>query len=240
MPQTLDKQTRDVAARDPSHADLSRASLAHRLMAGLFERYYGRSVSDLATALDTTRDTVRAWLAGPRNRPREELVQRAQRLWILCRSASRYILGGRKIGEWTLSPHIGLGGLSPSEALLDSGQEALDQLLNEMVLYAPARPDLSTEATEEELLSMMATSLGPETMARVDQIMSAPALEVTDEDLADLSAFDDETPLPAQLRGRRTRDRQRRRQNDRVARARSTRAGRSKSGRRARSNKQAG
>lgn len=183
--------TKNPAAQLDSGADTERGAQAHRYASELFERYYDRSVTALATALGTTRDTARSWLGAAPGKPREALLDRAVRLWILCRTGSRYIFGGDKVGQWTLAPHLGLQGKSPAETLLEDGERGLERLLNEMVSYAPARPDLPLESDEEELRTSLRESLGPETAARLDAILEAPELEVTDEDLAELAAFDD-------------------------------------------------
>lgn len=168
----------------------ARGVRAHRLALDLASFYRG-SISDLARAWGTTRDTARAWLEEPPTKPREDLLERAQRLSLLCRAVSRYMSGRGAAGRWTLAPHLALHGRSPAEALLEDGDEALTQLLMEMVAVAPARPDLPLADDEEVLWQRIAESLDPEDLERIEGILQGPELEVGEEDLADLAAFDE-------------------------------------------------
>jgi len=184
-----------MATTDRTHTpareegDKLRGERAHALALSLAQ-YYASNVSDLATALGTTRDTVRAWLTDPPAKPREELLARAERLWVLARAAQRYIPDERTVGRWTLAPNLGLGGSSPAAVLVASGDDGLDRVLADMVSYAPARPDLPIEAEDELIWQGVQALLQRETLVEVEKVLSQPALDVTDADLAELDAFD--------------------------------------------------
>ena len=165
-----------------------RGERAHALALAL-ERYYG-SVTELSAALDTTRDTVRTWLNSPPTRPREDLLLRAERLWLLGRAAQRYMVGVRNVGAWTLAPHIGLNGECPARVLVAEGDNGLERLLDDMAAYAPSRADLPLEADDELIWRGVQEMLGPEALAQAEKILEAPQLDVTEEDLAGLEAFD--------------------------------------------------
>lgn len=166
----------------------ARGERAHALALAL-ERYYG-SVTALADALDTTRDTVRAWLNSPPSKPREDILLRAERLWLLGRTAQRYMVGLRDIGAWTLAPHIGLNGDSPARVLVAEGDNGLKRLLDDMATYAPSRPDLPLDADDDLIWQGVQTMLGPDALAQAEKVLDAPQLDVTDDDLAELDAFD--------------------------------------------------
>jgi hypothetical protein len=168
----------------------TRSVRAHDLACDLGS-YYEASVTGLATALGTTRDTARAWLEAPPNKPRQELLDRAERLSLLCRAASRYLLGRAAVGRWTLAPHLSLHGESPAQALLARGDEGLTWLLMEMASVAPARPDLPLAQDEEALWEKISETLGADDLARIERILQAPELDVDDRDLADLAAFEE-------------------------------------------------
>jgi hypothetical protein len=175
--------------RSSARAALSvRAERAHSLALAL-ERYYG-SVTELSAALDTTRDTVRTWLNSPPSKPREDLLLRAERLWLLGRAAQRYMVGVRNVGAWTLAPHIGLNGECPARVLVAQGDSGLERLLDDMATYAPSRPDLPLDADDELIWQGVQEMLGPEALAQVEKVLEAPQLEVTEDDLAGLDAFD--------------------------------------------------
>lgn len=165
-----------------------RGGRAHSLALAL-ERYYG-SVTELSVALDTTRDTVRTWLNSPPSKPREELLLRAERLWVLGRAAQRYMVGVRNVGVWTLAPHIGLNGECPARVLIAEGDRGLERLLDDMATYAPSRPDLPLDADDELIWQGVQEMLEPEVLAEAEKVLEAPQLEVTEDDLAGLDAFD--------------------------------------------------
>jgi hypothetical protein len=165
-----------------------RGERAHALALAL-QRYYG-SVTDLSAALSTTRDTVRTWLNSPPSKPREDILLRAERLWLLGRAAQRYMVGGRNIGAWTLAPHIGLKGESPARVLIAEGNKGLGRLLDDMATYAPSRPDLPLDAGDELVWKGVQEMLGPEALAQAEKVIDAPQLDVTEDDLAGLDAFD--------------------------------------------------
>jgi hypothetical protein len=118
------------------------------LVATLRESYYGGSVSELAAALGTSRDTARNWSTGEPRRPRRSTLVRVRLLFGLCRAAERYMASDRQVGEWTLAPHPAFGGMSPAQALADEGFAAYRRLRNELVDYVPARPDLPSRIDE--------------------------------------------------------------------------------------------
>ena len=165
-----------------------RGERAHAVALAL-ERYYG-SVTELSAALDTTRDTVRAWRNSPPSKPREDILLRAERLWLLGRAAQRYMVGVRNVGAWTLAPHIGLNGECPARVLVAEGDKGLERLLDDMAAYAPSRADLPLDADDELILQGVQEMLGPEALAQAEKLLEAPQLDVTDEDLAGLDAFD--------------------------------------------------
>jgi hypothetical protein len=165
-----------------------RGERAHALALAL-ERYYG-SATELSAALDTTRDTVRAWLNSPPSKPREDLLLRAERLWLLGRAAQRYMVGVRNVGAWTLAPHIGLNGDCPARVLVAEGDKGLKRLLDDMAAYAPSRPDLPLDADDERIWQGVQEMLGPEALAQAEKVLEAPQLGVTEDDLAGLDAFD--------------------------------------------------
>jgi hypothetical protein len=173
------------SVREPVSA---RGERAHALALAL-ERYYG-SVTTLSAALDTTRDTVRTWLNSPPSKPREDILLRAERLWLLGRAARRYMVGVRNIGAWTLAPHLGLNGESPARLLVAEGDNGLERLLDDMATYAPSRPDLPLDANDELIWQGVQEMLGPEALAQAEKVFDAPQLDVTDDDLAGFDAFD--------------------------------------------------
>jgi hypothetical protein len=160
------------------------------LVATLRETYYGGSVSDLAAALGTSRDTARNWSSAEPRRPRRSTLVRVRLLFGLCRAAERYMATSRQVGEWTLAPHPAFAGMSPAQALADEGFAAYRQLRNELVDYIPARPDLPIEFDESSLLADIAALQGEEAIAELQKIIAAPELKVNDDDLADLDDFD--------------------------------------------------
>lgn len=165
-----------------------RSDRAHRLAVSL-ARYYA-SISELATALDTTRDTIRSWLTSPPRKPRQDLLLRAERLWLLGRAAQRYMVGLRQVGAWTLAPHLGLNGTAPADVLLTAGDDGLRRLLADMTAYTPSRRDLNIEDDDQLIWEGVQAMLGPELLDHVQRVLDAPEQDVTDEDLAELNAFD--------------------------------------------------
>jgi hypothetical protein len=180
--------TVDHIRSSTSEARSVRGERAHALVLAL-ERYYV-SVTELSAALGTTRDTVRTWLNSPPSKPREDLLLRAERLWLLGRAAQRYMVGLRNVGAWTLAPHIGLNGECPARVLVAQGDKGLERLLDDMTAYAPSRADLPLEADDELIWHGVQKMLGPEVLAQAQKVLEAPQLDVTKDDLAGLDAFD--------------------------------------------------
>ena len=157
-------------------------------LAAKLSSYYP-SVVNQARALGTSRDTVRAWRDDAPDKPREDILRRAERLWILCRSAQRYMEGEQAIGTWTLSPHLGLAGKSPAAHLVEHGETGLVELLADMATYTPPRRDVPLDVGDEEIWEGVKELLGANGLTRgID--MEAAELDVTDEDLADLEPLD--------------------------------------------------
>jgi hypothetical protein len=100
------------------------------------------------------------------------------------------MVAGRNIGAWTLAPHIGLNGDSPARVLVAEGNNGLDRLLDDMARYAPSRPDLPLDADDELIWKGVQEMLGPEALAQAEKVIDAPQLDVTEDDLAGLDAFD--------------------------------------------------
>jgi hypothetical protein len=180
--------TADHTRSSTREAPSVRSERAHALALAL-ERYYG-SVTELSTALDTTRDTVRTWLNSPPGKPREDLLLRAERLWLLGRAAQRYMVGVRNVGAWTLAPQIGLNGGCPARVLVAEGDQGLERLLDDMAAYAPSRSDLPLDADDELIWQGVQEMLGSEALAQAERVLEAPQLDLTEDDLAGLDAFD--------------------------------------------------
>ena len=72
---------------------------------------YFRSASQLASALGTSRDTLRAWSTPDAPaRPRVELLDAAELLLELCQATRRYVATDLQVGEWVNAPDPRLGG----------------------------------------------------------------------------------------------------------------------------------
>jgi len=110
---------------------------------------------------------------------------------LMAQAAQRYMADVHKIGKWTLAPHLALHGDSPAQVLAREGREGLQRILDDMVSYTPSRPDLPVDADDRTLWEGIREILGPQAVVRVEQMLDAPELEVTEEDLADLDFFDE-------------------------------------------------
>jgi DNA-binding transcriptional regulator YiaG len=174
----------------------SRTGQAERVAAQL--RKYFRSATQLATALGTSRDTLRAWSTGNGPaRPRVELLEVAELLLKLCVAARRYVANDHQVGDWAVAPDPRLHGASPSEALRRYGREGLEVLLADLVVVAPPRPTGPIELPSlEALRAALAAGIGAEAAERIQRIASAEPIVLTDEELeAELHAVtQDEAP----------------------------------------------
>jgi hypothetical protein len=179
------------ALRFPVKKKVKRPRRARTVRSGQAERsvtellvFYG-SFSRLASALGTTRDTVRSWGAGTAPaRPRVELLERAELLLGLCKAARRYMAADRQVGEWTLAPSPSLRGHSPAQMLGSHGREGLQVLLAELATIAPSSPAGPVEMPSvEELRASLATGMDPEALARVERIAAADPFELSDAQL---------------------------------------------------------
>lgn len=167
----------------PSRARTVRSGQAEHAVSEL-SIFYG-SLSRLASALGTTRDTVRSWGMGSAPaRPRVELLERAELLLALCNAARRYMAADRQVGEWTLAPSPPLRGHSPAQVLARHGREGLRILLAELATVAPPRSAGPVEMPSlEQLRASLANGLGPEALERIEQIAAAEPIELSDRDL---------------------------------------------------------
>jgi hypothetical protein len=179
------------ALRFPVKKKVKRPHRARTVRGGQAERaatellvFYG-SFSRLASALGTTRDTVRSWGAGTAPaRPRVELLERAELLLGLCRAARRYMAADLQVGEWTLAPSPSLRGHSPAQMLSRHGREGLQVLLAELATIAPSSPAGPVEMPSvEELRASLATGMDPEALARIERIAAADQIELSDSQL---------------------------------------------------------
>lgn len=167
----------------PQRARTARSGQAERAVSELLV-FYG-SLSRLASALGTTRDTVRSWNAGQAPaRPRVELLERAELLLALCKAARRYMAADRQVGEWTVAPGPPLRGHSPAQVLGRHGREGLQILLAELATIAPPRPAGPIEMPSlEQLRASLAGGLGPEALERIERIAAAEPIELSDSQL---------------------------------------------------------
>jgi hypothetical protein len=175
----------------PANQKVKRPSRARTVRSGQAEHavselsiFYG-SLSLLASALGTTRDTVRSWGMGSAPaRPRVELLERAELLLALCNAARRYMAADRQVGEWTLAPSPPLRGHSPAQVLARHGREGLRILLAELATVAPPRSAGPVEMPSlEQLRASLANGLSPEALERIEQIAAAEPIELSDRDL---------------------------------------------------------
>ncbi len=100
------------------------------------------------------------------------------------------MVGLRQVGAWTLAPHLGLNGTAPADVLLTAGDDGLRRLLADMTAYTPSRRDLNIEDDDQLIWEGVQAMLGPELLDHVQRVLDAPEQDVTDEDLAELNAFD--------------------------------------------------
>ncbi len=144
-----------------------------------------RSLSQLASALGVTRDTARSWSAGTApERPRVELLERAELLLSLCGAARRYMADDRQVGAWTLAPSPSLRGHSPAQMLARHGQEGLQILLAELATVTPPRPTDPVEMPSvDELRESLAGGVGAAALKRIERITAAEPIELSDAQL---------------------------------------------------------
>lgn len=148
-------------------------------------RVFYRSMSQLASALDVTRDTARSWSAGTAPaRPRVELLERAELLLSLCVAARRYMASDHQVGEWTLAPSPALRGHSPAQLLARHGQDGLRVLLAELATVAPPRPTGPVEMPSlEQLREALAGDVGAAALKRIEKIATVEPIELSDAQL---------------------------------------------------------
>jgi hypothetical protein len=145
-------------------------------------RNYFRSATQLALALGTSRDTVRAWSAARTPaRPRVELLDAAELLLVLCRAARRYVADDLHVGDWVNAPDPRLRGASPAQALRRDGREGLEELLAGLALVAPPRPEGPVDLPSlEDLRTALVHGIGTEAARRIERIASAGPVELSD------------------------------------------------------------
>lgn len=133
------------------------------------QRFFA-SQSEMAQALDTTRDTLRVWLSdGPPARPRVELVERVLLMETLGENARPFLADDRQVGAWLLAPQPTLHGSSPAALVRQAGQDAVELLTAQIVALAPTVPSQPVSiASVTELRARMAEVLDDDTMARLD------------------------------------------------------------------------
>jgi len=138
-------------------------------------RAYFRSMALLAGALGTSRDTLRAWTAGKAPaRPRVELLEAAELLLVLCRTARRYLADDHQVGDWVTAPDPRLHGGSPAQALRRYGPPGLRVLISELAVIAPLRPSGPVDIPPlEELRAALTTGIGPAAVQRIEQMAAA-------------------------------------------------------------------
>ena len=66
----------------------------------------------------------------------------------------------------------------------------MERLLDDMAAYAPSRANLPLEADDELIWQGVQEMLGPGALAQAEKVLEAPQLDVTENDLAGLDAFD--------------------------------------------------
>jgi hypothetical protein len=171
-------------------------------------RNYFRSATQLASALGTSRDTVRAWsMARTPARPRVELLDAAELLLVLCRAVRRCVANDLHVGDWVSAPDPRLRGVSPAQALRRDGREGLAELLVGLALVAPPRPEGPVDLPSlEDLRTALAHGIGTEAARRIEQIASADPVELSDTrvdaELASVAGEEESAgPLRPRLRG---------------------------------------
>lgn len=147
--------------------------------------------TDLAVALATSRDTVRAWRSGRGpERPRVALLLRVTMLVRLCDAADRYIADKRASGRWLLSsqPRL-LGGLSPAQVVDRFGATGMNLILDAMPYLVPARPASPLDSlTVEDVRATLEVFLREQGLAP-SEALTAPA--PSNQELeAELAAWD--------------------------------------------------
>lgn len=170
-------------AKTPTRLRTARSDKAKRTASRLLVFY--RSISQLASALEVTRDTARSWSAGEAPaRPRVELLERAELLLSLCTAARRYMASDRQVGAWTLAPSPSLRGHTPAQMLAQHGREGLQVLLADLATVAPPRPTGPVEMPSlEELQESLASGLGPAALKRIEKIAAVEPIELSDAEL---------------------------------------------------------
>jgi hypothetical protein len=166
-----------------------RSQQAKRVVAEL--RIYFASSSQLARALGTSRDTLRAWNGSHTPaRPRVELLDAAQSLLALCRAVSRYVPDKTQVGQWLESPSPRLRGVSPVEVLRSHGHNGLDLLLADLAVTTPPRPTSPIDIPSlEDLRTALEMGIGTETVQRISHAADADAIVLSDAELdAELDA----------------------------------------------------
>ena len=115
------------------------------------------TASARARALGVKRDTIRVWDEGRARRVRATSQGRVALLLAVCAAVSKYLVTTQDVGRWMLSPQPSLRGQSPVEALLDLGDDviqqirfALDRLVSTNGSHEPLAND-DWEAIESEL-----------------------------------------------------------------------------------------
>ena len=148
-------------------------------------RGYFRSASQLASALGTSRDTLRAWSAASAPaRPRVELLDAAELLLVLCQATRRYVATDLQVGEWVNAPDPRLGGCSPAQALRRYGRDGLGVLLAGLAVVAPPRPGGPVELPSlEDIRTAFARGIGVEAARRIERIAAVQPIVLSDAQL---------------------------------------------------------
>lgn len=148
-------------------------------------RGYFRSASQLASALGTSRDTLRAWSAPDApSRPRVELLDAAELLLALCQATRRYVATDLQVGEWVNAPDPRLGGCSPAQALRRYGRDGLGVLLAGLAVVAPPRQGGLVELPSlEDLRTAFARGIGVEAARRIERIAAVQPIVLSDAQL---------------------------------------------------------
>lgn len=91
-------------------------------------RTFFSTASARARALGVKRDTIRVWDEGCASRVRATSQGRVALLLAVCTAVSKYMVTNQDVGRWMLSPQPSLRGQSPVEALLDLGDDLIQQI----------------------------------------------------------------------------------------------------------------